>query len=197
MPIEIRIQDYRDVHDEAFDHIVSIAMLEAVGYKNFDAYMNIVSENLKDDGLFLLHTMGDNVSVKNCDPWFDKYIFHHGMLPSIAQLGRSMENLFVVEDWHNFGFFYARTLQAWHKNFIASWPTLKDSYGSRFRRMWEYYLLSLVGVFRAREIQLWQIVMSKHGVPGGYSRPTLKRLDLELRHPQSPSGELGLADAAP
>jgi cyclopropane-fatty-acyl-phospholipid synthase len=73
-----------------------------------------------------------------------------------------------MEDWHNFGTDYDTTLMAWFKNFDAAWPTLKEKYGERFYRMWKYYLLSCAGVARAREMQLWQIVLSKNGVPGGY-----------------------------
>jgi cyclopropane-fatty-acyl-phospholipid synthase len=90
------------------------------------------------------------------------------MLPSVAQIGRSTEELFVMEDWHNFGPDYDKTLMAWFKNFNVAWTSLRDTYGDRFYRMWKYYLLSCAGAFRARDIQLWQIVLSKDGVSGGY-----------------------------
>ena len=90
------------------------------------------------------------------------------MLPSVRQLGEAMEGLFVMEDWHNFGPDYDRTLVAWFRNFDRSWPQFKELYGERFYRMWKFYLLSLAGSFRARRIQLWQVVMAKEGVPGGY-----------------------------
>ena len=91
------------------------------------------------------------------------------MLPSVAQIGKAIEGLFVMEDWHNFGADYDKTLMAWFKNFDASWSKLKDAYDERFYRMWKYYLLSCAGAFRAREMQLWQIVLSKNGIPGGYT----------------------------
>lgn len=62
---------------------------------------------------------------------------------------------------------------AWYANFVAAWPKLQAKMGERFFRMWSYYLLSCAGGFRAREIQLWQWVLSKRGVPGGYERPAL------------------------
>lgn len=172
LPIEIRIQDYRDLN-ERFDHIVSIGMFEAVGYKNFRTYMETVHRCLKDGGLFLLHTIGQNVSTTVGDPWSHKYIFKNGMLPSVMQLGTSIEGLFVMEDWHNFGTDYVKTLLAWHDNFTEHWDELRNQYGERFRRMWEYYLLSFAGAFKARYIQLWQIVLSKGGLEGGYRRPLL------------------------
>lgn len=166
LPVELRFQDYRDVN-ETFDRIVSIGQMEHVGYKNYHAYMKMAYRSLKPDGLFLLHTIGSNKSYKSGDPWIDKYIFPNGMLPSIAQLGQASEDFFVMEDWHNFGTDYDKTLQAWHHNFIHHWDKLKNQYDERFYRMWSYYLLSCAGSFRSRSIQLWQIVLSK-GLPGGY-----------------------------
>ncbi|MFH1656817.1 MAG: cyclopropane fatty acyl phospholipid synthase [Candidatus Nealsonbacteria bacterium] len=167
LPIEIRLEDYRDI-DEKFDRIVSIGMIEHVGYKNYRKYMEVVNRCLKDDGLFLLHTIGSSISVKSGDAWLDKYIFRNGMLPSIEQLGKVMGNLFVMEDWHNFSADYDKTLMAWHSNFNNNWDKIKSNYDERFFRMWNYYLLSCAGAFRARKMQLWQIVLSKSGVLGGY-----------------------------
>lgn len=167
LPIEIRLQDYRKL-DERFDHIVSLGMFEHVGYKNYREFMRIAHDCLDDSGLFLLHTIGSNDSTVACDPWIDKYIFPNGLLPSVAQIGKALEHLFVVEDWHNFGADYDRTLMAWHDNFTRHWPELKTCFDERFHRMWSYYLLVCAGSFRARENQLWQIVLSKNGVPGGY-----------------------------
>ncbi len=95
-------------------------------------------------------------------------IFPNGILPSVAQIGRSIDDLFILEDWHNFGADYDKTLVAWCENFERAWPELKEKYGERFYRMWRYYLLSLAGGFRARHNQLWQIILSKEGVQGGY-----------------------------
>ena len=167
LQVEIRLQDYRDV-TEKFDHIISLGMFEHVGVKNYRTYMEVAQRCLKDDGLFLLHTIGSNVSHLTPDPWFDKYIFPGGILPSIAEIAKSVENLFIVEDLHNFGFNYSKTLFAWNENFEKSWDEIKANYNERFHRMWRYYLLLLVGGFRARNSQLWQIVLSKNGVKGGY-----------------------------
>lgn len=167
LPVEIRLQDYRDV-DEKFDHIVSLGMIEHVGYKNYRTYMRVAHRCLKDDGLFLLHTIGKNDSRTSTDPWINKYIFPGGILPSVKQLGSSIENLFVMEDWHNFSADYDKTLMSWYKNFKKNWSKIKSNYDERFYRMWKYYLLSFAGGFRARKIQLWQIVLSKKGVLGGY-----------------------------
>nr|WP_176459014.1 cyclopropane fatty acyl phospholipid synthase [Halomonas boliviensis] len=169
LPVEFRLQDYRN-ESEQFDRIVSIGMFEHVGHKNYREYMNVANRCLKDDGLFLLHTIGKNLSNTVTDPWIDKYIFPNGELPTLGQITDAAEALFVVEDVHNFGADYDRTLMAWHHNFERHWPSFKAQYGERFYRMWRYYLLICAGAFRAREIHLWQLVMSKQGVLGGYSR---------------------------
>jgi len=169
LPIEFRLQDYRSIN-EKFDHIISIGMFEHVGYKNYKKYMQITHKNLKDDGLFLLHTIGTNVSIKKTDPWINKYIFPNSMLPSAKQISKAVEKLFVIEDWHNFGVHYDYTLMAWHENFKKSWPQLKEKYGERFYRMWEFYLLSSAATFRTRKSQVWQIVLSKNGKKGGYEQ---------------------------
>lgn len=161
------VQDYRSL-DDKFDHIISIGMFEHVGYKNYRTYMKTVHRSLKDDGLFLLHTIGENNSTTGIDPWMNKYIFPNAMIPSIAQIGKSIEGLFVMEDWHNFGPDYDKTLMAWHQNFENNWHKIHNNYDERFHRMWNYYLLSCAAGFRTRKLQLWQIVLSKNGVNRGY-----------------------------
>lgn len=165
LPVDIRLQDYREV-DEPFDAVVSVGMFEHVGYKNYSEFMKVARRCLKPEGLFLLHTIGTNQSVRHCDPWFDKYIFPNGMLPSISQVGRAVEKLFIMEDWHNIGVHYDKTLMSWFSHFDRGWEQISQKYGERFYRMWKYYLLSLAGGFRARTMQVWQIVFSPQGVSG-------------------------------
>lgn len=162
LPVDIRLRDYREV-DGAYDRVVSIGIMEHVGYKNYRTYMEVVDRTLKSDGISFFHTIGGNESITISNSWYTKYIFPNGQIPSIAQLGHAMEGLFVMEDWHNFGPDYDRTLMAWHENFEKSWPELKNRYDERFRRMWRFYLLSSAGAFRSRSIQLWQVVMTKTG----------------------------------
>lgn len=169
LPVAFLLQDYRQTTGR-FDRIVSLGMFEHVGHKNDRTYMQVAHRCLDDGGLFLLHTIGRNEHGHGTDPWIDKYVFPNGELPTIARIGRAVERLFVVEDLHNFGADYDRTLMAWHANVEAAWPRFADRFGERFRRMWRYYLLSCAGAFRARDVQLWQWVLSKGGVPGGYVR---------------------------
>ena len=169
LPVDVRLQDYRDIGGE-YDRIVSVGMFEHVGVKNYRQFMEVAARCLSDNGLFLLHTIGSETSEFGTEPWFAKYIFPNSMLPSITQIGKAAEGLLIAEDWHNFGADYDRTLMAWFANFDAAWPALEHKYGQRFYRMWKYYLLSCAGNFRSRRAQLWQVVFSKRGVPGGYQR---------------------------
>ncbi len=164
LPVDIRLDDYRNSKG-TYDRVVSIGLMEHVGIKNYRTYMELTHKRLKKDGIAFVHTIGGNVTTKICNPWTAKYIFPNSVLPSISALGTAMEGLFVMEDWHNFGEDYDKTLMAWYKNFKAAWPRLKDRYGDRFYRMWEYYLLSSAGGFRARSMQLWQIVLTRPGLP--------------------------------
>lgn len=167
LPVELRLQDYRDV-DEQFDHIVSVGMFEHVGWKNYRTYMEKARQCLKQDGLFLLHCIGDSISHVAGDPWLEKYIFPNSIIPSMKQIVIALEGLFTVENVQNFGFYYDATLTAWFRNFHNNWDKIKEKYDERFYRMWKYYLLSSAGAFRCRSLQVWQFVLSPKGVQGGY-----------------------------
>ena len=171
VPVEIRLQDYREIN-EPFDRIFSIGMFEHVGVKNYPTFFDVARRCLADEnGLLLLHTIAGNRSRAHTDPWIARYIFPNSLLPSAAQVSAALESRFVIEDWHNFGTDYDRTLQAWRDNIERRWDTLPARYDERFRRMWRYYLATSMAAFRARRIQLWQLVLSPRGVPGGYIAP--------------------------
>lgn len=169
LQVEIRCQDYRDVN-ESFDRIVVVGLIEHVGPKNHRDFMLLANRCLIDDGIFLLHTIGhDNDSTPPCELFLSKYIFPNGILPSHKSIPQSIDNIFCIEDWHNIGPHYDKTLMAWHENFVNNWHTISHMYENpkAFYRMWTYYLLMCAALFRARRAQLWQIVLTK-GLPGGY-----------------------------
>ncbi|CNK11403.1 cyclopropane fatty acyl phospholipid synthase [Yersinia mollaretii] len=170
LDVTILLQDYRDLNEQ-FDRIVSVGMFEHVGPKNYRTYFDMVHRNLKPDGLFLLHTIGANRTDLSIDPWINKYIFPNGCLPSVKHIAQASEPYFIMEDWHNFGADYDRTLMAWYARFQAAWPSLAENYSSRFERMFSYYLNACAGAFRARDIQLWQVLFSPNGVEGGIRVP--------------------------
>ncbi|MCH9612209.1 MAG: Cyclopropane-fatty-acyl-phospholipid synthase [Chlamydiia bacterium] len=160
LPIQIKLQDYRDLKGQ-FDRIYSIGMFEHVGPDNHLTYMKKAHSLLKDEGLFCLHTIGGNKECNTGDPWIHKYIFPGGVLPAPTQITKAIRGLFTLEDWHNFGTDYDKTLMEWYKRFDAGYDQLKERYPERFYRMWKFYLLCCAGVFRSRQAQLWQVVLSK------------------------------------
>lgn len=162
LPVEVRLEDYRQTRGQ-FDAVVSVGMFEHVGSKNHRAFMEVVDRCLAPDGVALLHTIVGNSSAPIGGPWIRKYIFPDGQLPSLTQTASATEGLLVPEDLHNFGPDYDRTLMAWCERFDAAWPTLAPRYDERFRRMWRYYLLSSAAGFRSRNIQLFQIVLTRTG----------------------------------
>ncbi|HLA28809.1 MAG TPA: cyclopropane fatty acyl phospholipid synthase [Syntrophales bacterium] len=163
LPVTYLHEDYRQIRG-SFDKIVSVGMFEHVRQKNYRTFMKIAHRCLKEGGIFLLHTIGGHVSLVSGDPWIDRYIFPNGTLPSIAQIAKAVENLFVIEDIHNLSPHYEKTLRAWNDRFQKAWPGLAEKFDRMFKRMWEYYLLSCAGAFCARHIQVWQIIMTKEGV---------------------------------
>ena len=167
LSVEIKTEDYRDISGK-YDKVVSVGMFEHVGGKNYRKIMRVVKDHLSEDGLFLLHTIGRSRTSAGSEPWLTKYIFPNSVLPSESQISSAFHGLFVMEDWHNFGQYYDKTTVAWWKNFDKAWPNFQKKYGQRFYRMFRYYLLSCAGLFRARDTQLWQIVLSPKGVLGGY-----------------------------
>lgn len=169
LPVDIRLQDYRDLTG-TFDRIVSIGMFEHVGHRNYRTYFNTVESLLNEDGLFLLHTIGSNNSEISADPWINRYIFPNGVLPSAMHIAKAVEGHLLMEDWQNFGADYDLTLMSWLGNFDASWHEIATRYSERTRRMFRYYLSVCAGAFRARDLQLWQIVYSR-GRQGRYDAP--------------------------
>lgn len=157
LPIEIRLQDYRDVHG-TFDRVASLGMFEHVGYKNYRKFFEVVHTCLKPSGLLYLSTIGSNDSIHATDPWFDKYIFPNFYLPSVALISTAMEGLFLLEYWENWRKDYERTVLAWFQSFQQHWKELEPRYGARFYRMWRYYLMAAAATFRARRNQVWQIL---------------------------------------
>lgn len=173
LPVQLFECDYREFKEYnssniKFDKVVSIGLCEHVGYKNYRVLMEIVRQNLKDDGLFLLHTIAKNISNHFTDPWIQKYIFPQAELPTLQWLCAAAEPCFITEDVHNLSVNYDKTLLAWCENFEKNWEILQGKYNDQFRRMWRYYLLSSAGGFRSRTMQLYQLVLSPYGESKGY-----------------------------
>ncbi len=164
LDVELRLCDYRDVKGK-FDRVVSIGMMEHVGPKNYRDMMRVIDRCLVDDGVALVHTIANNKSLRHGTPFIEKYIFPNAVAPSIAQMGRALEGLFVLEDLHNIGPDYDPTLMAWWANFDRTYSEISHRYDRRFYLMWKFYLLAAAGAARARDAQLYQIVITKTGQP--------------------------------
>ena len=158
--IKYILSDYRN-HVDTYDAIYSIGMFEHVGHKNYTTYFQNIQKNLTDKASFLLHTIGMDITANFGSSWASKYIFPNGELPSQKLLVNALESLFMIDDWHNFGCDYDKTLMTWYKKFVHYYTSLQNKkYDDRFYRTWRYYLLSCAGAFRARYIQLWQILLT-------------------------------------
>jgi cyclopropane-fatty-acyl-phospholipid synthase len=162
LPVDLHLADYRTAQG-TYDAVVSIGLMEHVGPKNHRLYMETVDRCLRPGGVAFIHTIGSNRSQVLIDAWFHRHVFPNAAIPSLAQIASAMEGVFVAEDVHNIGPHYDRTLMAWAANLERAWPRLRARYGERFRRLWRYYLLSSAGAFRARFMQLFQIVMTRPG----------------------------------
>lgn len=160
LPIEIRLQDYRDVSG-VFDRVASLGMFEHVGPKNYRRFFQVVRRVLRPGGFVYLSTIGASRSVRATDPWIDKYIFPNSHLPSAAQIGAAIDGLFAVESWENWSPDYDRTIMAWFQNFQNHWHSLQSRYNERFYRMWKYYLMVAAACFRSRKNQVWQILLAR------------------------------------
>jgi cyclopropane-fatty-acyl-phospholipid synthase len=182
LPVTIRKLDYRDLPHSGlppFDKISIVGMLEHVGYKNYATIMGVVHQMLKPDGLFLLHTIGNCEQTKVVDPWIEKYIFRNSMAPAMSQLADAAEGRFVIEDWENYGHYYAPTLQAWYERFNANWDRIRaletaKPFDERFRRMWNYYLMSCKAAFEVEQLHLWQLVMTRRRSGRGVYRRVMR-----------------------
>ena len=160
--LHIELKDYRHV-DGKFDRIYSVGMFEHVGRKNYHEYYNKCYELLADNGIMLLHTIGTKTRQWNFNRFINKYIFPEGELPNLESITKQFSDRWYLEDLHNFGLSYAKTLRHWRKN-IGDWKGL-ENYDERFRRMWDYYLYGCASAFQSRGTQLWQLVYVKVSTP--------------------------------
>lgn len=171
LPIKVQELDYRKISGK-FSKAVSVGMFEHVGNKNYRVFMEAIHRSLQDDGVFLLQTIGVNEHQIALDNWITRYIFPNSHLPSLAEITKAAEGLFVIEDVQNIGPNYDKTLLSWHTGMNKkqheidnknreSTSVITPKLTETQLRMWNYYLLSCAGAFRARSIQCWQIVLTK------------------------------------
>lgn len=164
LPVEIRTMDYRDVHG-SFDRVASVGCLEHVGHRNHRTYFQKIHDCLPERGHAVVQTIGTDETAPLVGGFIDKYVFPLVNPPSIEQIGKAINGLFVLEDVQNIGPHYDPTLMEWNRRFQAAWSRLEPRYGhllgGRFRRMFEFYLMGCAGYVRGRGAQVWQLVLAK------------------------------------
>ena len=158
--VEVRRCDYRDITGR-FDKIMVMAMLTHVGYKNYRQFMEIMARCLEPGGMMLIESVGGHKSMKNCEPWINRYIFPGGVLPSLRQIDAAIAGLFSRKVLDEFGSSYVHTLRAWNRNFLQAWPAHQCRYDERVRLMFEYFFQTVAGAFRAGYLLHWHILLQK------------------------------------
>lgn len=158
-------QDYRDHCEDpkqigTYDRIYSIGMLEHVGYKNLSPFFRCVKKLLKPTGLAVVHTIGEPDFLAAMDPFLDKYIFPGAVIPALSSVIGAIEKDFILEDYQNFGYDYAKTLAAWWDNAQVFFEKNPKAYTPEFQRMWDYYLRMCEALFELRINQLYHFVLS-------------------------------------
>ncbi len=149
LPVTFHNTDYRDVTG-TFDAIVACEVLEHIGVRNYDTFMRTLAARLGESGrAFVQVTTGENTRGRGFDPWLNAHIFPYGEIPTDADVRGSATPYFTVYECTRADMDYARTLHAWHQQFEAAWPTLREHYDERMHRLWRYYLLFCAGTFQA------------------------------------------------
>jgi len=140
--VSFAIQDYRN-ETEKYDRIVSVGMFEHVGIKYFKTYLSKTNDILKENGVFLLHTIGQRSKPTATSPWIRKYIFPGGYIPSLSEIMNETQKLNInVTDVEVLRLHYAHTLSRWYQNIIKNKDKIIKMFDQRFFRMWEFYLLA-------------------------------------------------------
>jgi cyclopropane-fatty-acyl-phospholipid synthase len=165
--ITILLQDYRDLTG-TYDRMVSIEMIEAVGWQYFDEYFRTCDRLLAEDGLFLLQaiTVDDRLyeMEKASKTFANTHVFPGGCLPSLKRIADSIGTVTEMREiWlDDITAHYPPTLAQWRERFFAAWDKLKThGYDERFRRLWDFYLSSSEAGFRERRIGDVQVLFAK------------------------------------
>ncbi len=160
--VSFALQDYRNETDQ-YDRIVSVGMFEHVGVRYFGTYLKKVHDILKDNGVFLLHTIGQRGKPTATSPWIRKYIFPGGYIPSLSEIMKETQKLNInIADIEILRLHYAHTLSHWYKNVMENRDKIIKMFDMRFFRMWEFYLLASKYSFINMGNVVFQIQISKN-----------------------------------
>jgi len=160
--VSFEIQDYRN-EIQKYDRIVSVGMFEHVGIKYFRDYLKKTYNLLKENGVFLLHTIGQRGIPTATSPWIRKYIFPGGYIPSLTDIITETQKLNInITDIEVLRMHYAHTLTHWYKNIQKNKNEIVKMFDNRFYRMWEFYLLSSKYSFVNMGNVVFQIQIAKN-----------------------------------
>ena len=160
--VSFALQDYRN-ETEKYDRIVSVGMFEHVGVKYFKTYLSKANDILKENGVFLLHTIGQRGKPTATSPWIRKYIFPGGYIPSLSEVMNATQKLNInVTDVEVLRLHYAHTLSKWYQNVIENKDKIINMFDQRFFRMWEFYLLASKYSFVNMGNVVFQIQIAKN-----------------------------------
>ena len=160
--VNFELADYREIQGQ-YDRIYSVGMFEHVGKKFYKAFFESMNKLLKDNGIFLLHTIGvvDKPSPPN--KFINKYIFPGGVCPSFSQIIEPIEKTgLIVADTETLIRHYDKTLESWLERFLAKKNLVKDLFDEKFVKMWEFYLASCAAAFRYRDLAVFQLQIVKN-----------------------------------
>jgi len=160
--VKFELIDYRETKGQ-YDRIYSVGMFEHVGKKFYNTFFKSMHKLLKEDGIFLLHTIGviDKPSPPN--KFINKYIFPGGVCPSFSQIIKPIEKTgLIVADSETLIRHYDKTLESWLKRFIDNKNTVKDLFDEKFVKMWEFYMASCAAAFRYRDLVVFQLQIVKN-----------------------------------
>jgi len=159
--VSFSLTDYRDVTGR-FDRIVSVGMFEHVGRPNYQAFFDLVSERLTDDGVALIHSIGRFSGPSTTDAFTAKYIFPGGYIPALSEVLPAVERAgLMVTDIEILRLHYAMTLRCWYERFRARRAEMAEMYDERFCRMWEFYLAGAEMGFTHGDHMNFQIQLSR------------------------------------
>ena len=159
--LEYSLQDYRNETNH-YDKIVSVGMFEHVGKPFYNTYFKKVNDLLSDDGIAVIHTIGNVRTPKLTPAFIRKYIFPGGYIPSLSEIMPAVEKSgLIISDIEVLRLHYADTLRNWYKNFQKSEKQVLDLYDERFIRMWESYLNLSEISFRKGDNVVYQLVLTK------------------------------------
>lgn len=184
--LEYRLEDYRDTRGP-FDRIVSVGMFEHVGTQFHDAFFRQCRALLSDDGVMLLHFIGNSDVPDFNNPWIERYIFPGGHIPSMSEFTPAIERAgLVVCDIEVLRLHYAQTLRIWRERFMARRAEAAALYDERFCRMWEFYLSMSETAFRYQDIAIFQVQLARRQEAVPLTRDYIAQREAQLRGRELP-----------